>query len=209
MKTDDEAKDKEGLFEMPDDPIERPRQSVVQLIGDWVTLAAILALVGYIDYATGFEINLTPFYFIPVIIGTKRLGLSAGILLSVVSATIWSLADHYAGHIYSNQFIAVWNTVTRLAAFLTVAWLTAHYVLLLARNRAHAAKQRKLTAEVKVLEGLLPICTFCKKILNDQGGWEPVEHYIEDHTAAKFSHGMCPECIKKWTAAAGLGDNPQ
>jgi hypothetical protein len=209
MKTDDEAKEQGGLFEMPDDQIERPPQPAVQLIGDWVMLAAILALVGYIDCATGFEINLTPFYFIPVIIGTQRLGLSAGILLSVVSAIIWSLADHYAGHIYSNQFIAVWNTVTRLAAFLTIAWLTAHYVLLLARNRAHAAKQRKLTAEVKVLEGLLPICTFCKKIRNDQGGWEPVEHYIEDHTAAKFSHGMCPECIKKWTAAAGLGDKPQ
>jgi K+-sensing histidine kinase KdpD len=209
MKTDDEEQDKGGLFETPDDPIKNPPKPVMQFIGDWVVLAFILTLLGYIDYATGFEINLTLFYFIPVIIGTKRLGLLAGILLSVVSATIWSVADHYAGQIYSNQLIAVWNTVTRLAAFLTVAWLTAHYVLLLARDRAHATKHRKLAAEVKVLEGLLPICTFCKKIRNDQGGWEPVEHYIEDHTAAKFSHGMCPECIKKWTADAGLGDKPQ
>ena len=209
MKTDDEAKDQGGLFEEPDDPIERPPQPVVQLIGDWVTLAAILALVGYIDCATGFEINLTPFYFIPVIVGTKRLGLLAGILLSVVSAIIWSVADHYAGHIYSNQLIAVWNAFTRVVSFLTVAWLTAHYVLLLARDRAHAAKRRQLVAEVKVLEGLLPICTSCKKICNDQGVWELVEHYIEDHSAAKFSHGMRPECKKKWTAAARLGDKPQ
>ena len=209
MKTDDEAKDNGGLFEMPDDPIEHPPQPVIQFIGDWVALAVILALLGYIDYVTGFEINLTLFYFIPVIIGTKRLGLQAGILLSVVSAIVWSVADHCAGHIYSNQLIAVWNTVSRLAAFLTIAWLTARYVPLLARDRTHAAKHRKLAAEVKVLEGLLPICTFCKKILNDQGDWEPVEHYIEDHTTAKISHGMCPECIKKWTIAAGLGDKPQ
>ncbi len=102
----------------------------------------------------------------------------------------------------------MWNTFTRLAPFLTVAWLTAHYMLLLTRDRAQAARRRQLAAEVRVLEGLLPICTFCKKIRNDQGGWEPVEHYIEDHTSAKLSHGMCPECIKKWTAEAGPSDKP-
>jgi hypothetical protein len=50
---------------------------------------------------------------------------------------------------------------------------------------------------VKVLSGLLPICANCKKIRDDKGYWQAVEGYIMDHTDAKFSHGVCPECAKK------------
>ncbi len=88
---------------MPDDPQGRPRQTGAELFGDWVTLVALLGFVGYVGFATGSEFNVTPFYFIPVIAGTKRLGLLAGIVLSVVSAIIWSVSDHYSGHVYRNQ----------------------------------------------------------------------------------------------------------
>ena len=47
------------------------------------------------------------------------------------------------------------------------------------------------------LEGLLPICSSCKKIRNDAGDWEPVESYIHDRSEASFTHGICPECIRK------------
>lgn len=50
---------------------------------------------------------------------------------------------------------------------------------------------------VKQLEGLLPICSFCKKIRNDKGYWNRIETYISDHTQAQFSHGLCPDCGKK------------
>ncbi len=59
--------------------------------------------------------------------------------------------------------------------------------------------QRAL-AEVKQLRGILPICAYCKKIRKDDGSWEQIEIYVRDHTAAKFSHGMCEECKKKWYA---------
>lgn len=49
-------------------------------------------------------------------------------------------------------------------------------------------------AEVKQLNGLLPICSYCKRIRGDQNYWERVESYISEHTNAKFSHGICPEC---------------
>lgn len=51
--------------------------------------------------------------------------------------------------------------------------------------------------EVKKLSGLLPICSSCKKIRNDEGYWEQLEVYIRDRTDAQFSHGICPECVKK------------
>ena len=63
--------------------------------------------------------------------------------------------------------------------------------------------------EIQTLGGLLPICTTCKKIRNDQGFWTQVEEYITEHSSAKFSHSMCPNCLdelypdhKKWREKA-------
>ncbi len=50
---------------------------------------------------------------------------------------------------------------------------------------------------IKVLEGLLPICTVCKKIRDDQGHWKKFEAYIVKHSEAQFSQGICPECMKR------------
>lgn len=52
-------------------------------------------------------------------------------------------------------------------------------------------------AEIKTLKGIVPICSFCKKIRDDKGYWEQVEVYVKRHTEADFSHGICPECRKK------------
>jgi len=48
--------------------------------------------------------------------------------------------------------------------------------------------------DIRVLKGLLPICSFCKKIRNDLGDWEVLENYISDRSESQFSHGLCPEC---------------
>lgn len=55
---------------------------------------------------------------------------------------------------------------------------------------------RATTEEVKILEGLLPICSWCKKIQDQKGAWTKMEVYIRDHSQAEFSHGICPECMK-------------
>ncbi len=51
-------------------------------------------------------------------------------------------------------------------------------------------------ARVKKLEGFLPICSYCKKIRDDQGDWQQIETYIHERSDAEFSHGICPECLK-------------
>jgi transcriptional regulator with GAF, ATPase, and Fis domain len=51
--------------------------------------------------------------------------------------------------------------------------------------------------QVKTLQGMLPICAHCKKIRDDQDNWQPMEVYISQHSAAKFSHGVCPDCLKE------------
>jgi hypothetical protein len=52
-------------------------------------------------------------------------------------------------------------------------------------------------AEIKTLKGFIPICASCKKVRNDDGYWEQIEKYIRDRSDAEFSHGICPECVKK------------
>jgi PAS domain-containing protein len=52
-------------------------------------------------------------------------------------------------------------------------------------------------ADVKTLSGLVPICANCKKIRDDKGFWMQVESYIQRHSQAHFSHGICPDCMKK------------
>jgi hypothetical protein len=52
-------------------------------------------------------------------------------------------------------------------------------------------------AKIKILGGLIPICANCKKIRNDKGYWSQLEEYINEHSEATFSHGVCPECAEK------------
>jgi len=49
---------------------------------------------------------------------------------------------------------------------------------------------------VKQLQGILPICSYCKKIRNDLNSWQNVESYVADHSQAEFSHGICPTCYE-------------
>lgn len=61
-------------------------------------------------------------------------------------------------------------------------------------------KNQRLTEameKVKTLSGLLPICASCKKIRDDEGYWNDVEVYVVNHSDARFSHGICPDCMKK------------
>jgi PAS domain S-box-containing protein len=65
-----------------------------------------------------------------------------------------------------------------------------------ARKMAEDALLKALH-EIRTLRGIVPICAYCKKIRDDQGSWKQMEVYVRDHTEAEFSHGICPECVKK------------
>jgi CheY-like chemotaxis protein len=85
---------------------------------------------------------------------------------------------------------------------------------LLTERRETVAAQKQLIAQleealskVKTLSGLLPICSACKKIRDDQGYWSQVEGYIQKHTDARFTHSYCPECSQKYLSKLE-GDDP-
>ncbi len=69
----------------------------------------------------------------------------------------------------------------------------------LALQQALAERVRDLEValtNVRQLQGLLPMCSYCKSIRTDQDYWQRVEHYLAEHSAAQFSHGICPSCYK-------------
>jgi len=72
-------------------------------------------------------------------------------------------------------------------------------------GRLNRELQDRMT-EIKTLTGLLPICAQCKKIRNDQGYWEQLEGYISQHTAATFTHGICPGCAEAFYPEATRRD---
>lgn len=67
-------------------------------------------------------------------------------------------------------------------------------------------------AQTRILQGLLPICSFCKRIRDDRGSWQQMEDYIRGHSEAAFSHGVCPGCLKRHypevASEEGAGDQP-
>jgi DNA-binding response OmpR family regulator len=72
-------------------------------------------------------------------------------------------------------------------------------VLQLQMNLADRVRElEEALARVKQLQGLLPICSYCKKIRDDQNYWQQVEGYISEHSEAVFSHGICPDCFEKF-----------
>ena len=58
-------------------------------------------------------------------------------------------------------------------------------------------KLKEASETIKVLKGLIPICSNCMKIRDDKGHWKRLETYIQEHSEAEFTHGLCPECVKK------------
>ena len=74
------------------------------------------------------------------------------------------------------------------------------------RVEAQDALQKKLEHEIKTLKGIIPICSYCKKIRDDKEIWHQLESYISKNSEALFSHGVCPSCKEKFLKDFGLDE---
>lgn len=79
-----------------------------------------------------------------------------------------------------------------IALIATYRVLRAERVLLDEKNKLQEALD-----EIKTLRGIIPICSHCKQIRDDEGMWKRIEEYIHEHSEASFSHGICPACMRK------------
>ena len=68
----------------------------------------------------------------------------------------------------------------------------------LSESRKCISNYKKVNKEIKILRGIIPICSICKKIRDDKGYWNQLESYMKKHSEAEFSHGLCPDCAEKY-----------
>jgi phosphoserine phosphatase RsbU/P len=73
------------------------------------------------------------------------------------------------------------------------------------RLAAQVVELESALASVRLLKGLLPICSYCKAIRNDSDYWQKVEEYVSDHSEAEFTHSICPKCLASLTASTDDG----
>ena len=149
----------------------------------WLTLAALILVA---DYLTGPFIQFPILYLIPIGLASWYSGRGHGLAFALVMPLVrlsfstvwpvpWTLTE------------AGINAAIRIIVFSGFAYLIDRVV----------TYKHELEKELHVLKGILPICSFCKKIRNQDGNWEVLENYLTTHSEAEFSHGLCPECFKQ------------
>ena len=149
----------------------------------WVALGAIMLAV---DYITSETANFPVIYVVPVILAAWYSGKwpAVGLALAVP--------------VFRLLFLVMPNRPSEgMTALAFATALRGGFIIILALWFARLAEfERALESRVKVLEGLLPICAFCKNIRNEAGEWEQMEGYISRRSDAEFSHGICPACTE-------------
>ncbi len=139
-----------------------------------------------VDYLTGRAIQFPILFVLPIGLaawhGNKRLAYTLAVILPIIR-----LGFHVPWHEMQSLPVGGLNCAIQIAILL-------FYTGLISKLYEYAAELKK---RVKVLEGILPICSSCKKIRNSDGIYEQMEKYITEHSDALFSHGMCHDCMKK------------
>jgi len=113
--------------------------------------------------------------------------------------------------------ISIWNSHIITIVFSTILALIVSFFVLKRENKIKSTINQKnqelekakrdlveninrleeASRNIKILSGLIPICSSCKKIRDDAGYWHQIEKYIKEHSDAVFSHGLCPSCAKE------------
>ena len=125
--------------------------------------AAWLAVLGWIDRATGFELGLLAFYTAPVAVAAWKLGQRPGIAVAFIASVIWYLADRWAGDRYSTPFYAYWNTGMHFTSFLINAVTFARIKSSLDQRHAMERALRETRQQLQQLTGGIALCPRCQQ----------------------------------------------
>lgn len=149
----------------------------------WVLLAVCLFVM---DYLSGPYIIFPVLFIPPVLLLSWNGGFVRSASLGTSLCLLRLLFDH-AWATNHNHAISFINALLQTVVVLLIAFLT----------HAIARQTRGLREQVRQLEGILPICSFCKAIRDESGRWQKLERYVSTHSEAHFTHGLCPECMER------------
>lgn len=161
-----------------------PQRRSVRL-GLWYAIAgAMVAL----DYFTGPVIQFPIAFLLPILLVAWFDSLFHALLLAI---TLPGIRLSFVIMAWTAPW-SVGEAITNAAIRIGVLSLLAYFVWLAAQQ--HQAALR----EVQLLERILPICSYCKKIRDAKDSWQPLEVYFHAHADLLFSHGLCPDCARKY-----------
>jgi hypothetical protein len=126
-------------------------------------------------------------------IETKAVAIASSIILMV---GLWTSPDSYLPF-----WIGVLNRLMAVAMILGLAYLAAS-------RQAARESASKAAAQVKILQGLLPICACCKAIRTPTEEWHQLEKYLSDNAEVSFTHTYCPRCAEKLMSEIAAAGNP-
>ena len=173
-------------------------------------MCVLVAVIGALDYATGYEIAFSFFYIVPVSIAAWYLSRKSGILVSVVCAAVWLAADVMSGHSYSRAFIPLWNAATRFGFFVVTTVLLSDVRDLL----EHLSRRAQRDPLTDLLNGgaFLESCDVLLKLAARQG--QPMSLGYIDLDGFKavndtLGHGVGDQCYGRWPARLPPGLAPR
>ena len=103
--------------------------------------------------------------------------------------------------LFNSNFLLLLIAVSLVLAILVISFIARRSFikqeLAEAEREKFIVELQKALDEIKTLQGIIPICMYCKKIKSEKGIWDQLEIYIEEHSDAGFSHGVCPSCLNE------------
>jgi hypothetical protein len=152
---------------------------------------AMLALIGWVDYITGYELGFFVFYSAPVGIAAWNLGRWPAVGMSLVASVAWALADSYAGAKYSTRFALYWNNGIHFVSFIINAVAIARIKVELDRQHRLGAELEAARKALRMVAGQLPACPVCGQPHNRTA------HRQESHVSEpppELADALCASC---------------
>ena len=160
-------------------------------------------VVGFTDYATGYDLNLDVLYFIPISISAWYLRRRDVFTSAILGGLTWGYADIRAGHLYSNPAYWYWNVLVSFASLLILGLVVNSLGNNLRKQQLARLELEKMVFELrqsaaeieKLQDQLQVVCAWTKRI-RVAGQWLTFEEFLKHHLHLKLSHGISPEAIE-------------
>ncbi len=161
-------------------------------------------ILGSLDVLSGPELTMSHFYAVTVVYVAWTASRRGAVVMATMCAAVALLADHlvsepylvFTANSFSSEAVPLWNGLSRFVVYVVIAYAVSELRAIVAERERLIAELRETAANLRKLEGILPMCAWCKKVRDESrdGAWTPMDAYIATHTDASFSHGICPAC---------------
>lgn len=152
----------------------------------------LVGVIGYADRLTGYDLNMSPFYLVPMGLAAWYVGRYSAVVIACCVGIVWAWVDY--GHPYPHAWLYYWNAGMRFIGFLAFGIIFRAIRDVITSQQEVIKELTNTFEESWKIGGLFPICSMCKKMRTDAEYLEEIKRYAEEHPNSRFIHGICPHC---------------